>query len=364
MNATPFERLEHADVEMWLQRLREIAEGERHGKEWPDGEKMRRLGLQALEIAAVVPVSLTASQLLQREFPPREDFLGGWLTRQSLAMIHAWRGTGKSFFGLEVAYAVASGGNFLKWNAREPRRVLYLDGEMPGNVLQERIARIAASADREPSEGFLRFVTPDVQYNSMPDLATTKGQELVEPLLIGVDLIIVDNLSCLSRSGGKENEAESWLPLADWSLRQRTAGRSVIFIHHSGKRGLQRGTSRREDLLDVVISLRRPTDYRPEQGARFVVAFEKARNLSGDEMTAFEAQLVTKEQSRRAWTVKSCEDTELARVAELVYAGATQKEIAEELDVTRFAAKRRIEAAIKRGLIAHTDVRDGRGGTR
>ena len=60
---------------------------------------------------------------------------------------------------------------------------------------------------------------------------------------------------------GRENEAEGWLPVQDWALGHRRAGRSVLFIHHAGKGGLQRGTSRREDVLDTVIGLRRPTDY-------------------------------------------------------------------------------------------------------
>src|SRR3712207_8895249 len=52
-------------------------------------------------------------------------------------------------------------------------------------------------------------------------------------------------------------------------------------IHHAGKGGQQRGTSRREDALDTVIALRRPADYEPEQGARLEVHLEKARGVAG-----------------------------------------------------------------------------------
>src|SRR3712207_8616616 len=44
--------------------------------------------------------------------------------------------------------------------------------------------------------------------------------------------------------------------------------RAVLFIHHQGKGGTQRGTSRKEDVLDTVIALRRPDDYSPAEGAR------------------------------------------------------------------------------------------------
>jgi putative DNA primase/helicase len=37
----------------------------------------------------------------------------------------------------------------------------------------------------------------------------------------------------------------------------------LLIVHHTGKGGEQRGTSRREDVLDTSISLRRPADYAP-----------------------------------------------------------------------------------------------------
>ena len=55
----------------------------------------------------------------------------------------------------------------------------------------------------------------------------------------------------------RENEADSWGPVQAWCLRQRAAGKSVLLIHHAGKGGGQRGTSRKEDVLDTVMSLKR-----------------------------------------------------------------------------------------------------------
>jgi hypothetical protein len=91
----------------------------------------------------------------------------------------------------------------------------------------------------------------------------------------------------------KENEADGWTPIQAWALRQRAKGRSVLFIHHSGKTEAQRGTSRREDVLDTMIALKRPADYHPEQGAVFEVHFEKARGLYGDDVKPIEATLTT-----------------------------------------------------------------------
>ena len=72
----------------------------------------------------------------------------------------------------------------------------------------------------------------------------------------------------------------------------RRSGIAVLFIHHAGTNGRQRGTSRREDALDTVIALRRPEDYSLEHGARFEIHFEKLRNrVDGAGAVPFEAGL-------------------------------------------------------------------------
>jgi helix-turn-helix resolvase-like protein len=90
----------------------------------------------------------------------------------------------------------------------------------------------------------------------------------------------------------KENDADAWTPVQNWALQLRRAGKSVILIHHAGKSGRQRGTSRKEDVLDTIIGLRRPPDYSPDQGARFEVYYEKSRGFYGKDAEPFEAWLM------------------------------------------------------------------------
>ena len=163
----------------------------------------------------------------------------------------------------------ATGGEFLSWKADKPRKVLYLDGEMAAAALQERLQGIVLADDRDFDPEYLRLVTPDLQPGAMPDLATVEGQGVIEAILGDAELIIVDNISTLVRNVGRENDAESWNAAGTWALRMRQKGRSVLFLHHSGKGGAQRGSSKKEDTLDAVICLKHPADYSPEQGARF-----------------------------------------------------------------------------------------------
>jgi hypothetical protein len=176
----------------------------------------------------------------------------------------------------------------------------------------------------------------------MPNLSEPSGQAVVDALITDdIKLIIVDNLSCLARSG-VENDAESWLPLQTWALRHRAAGRSVVFVHHSGKGGAQRGTSRREDVLDTVIGLRKPSDYSAEQGARFEIHFEKARGFHGDKAKPFEAQLGLDHQDRQCWTLRDLEDDHATRIAQMHADGMKANEIATELGVNRSTIYRRL----------------------
>lgn len=289
--------------------------------------------------------ALHVGEFLSLDIPPRENLLAPWLPKQGLAMIFAPRGVGKTFVALHVAYAVASGGEmFGRWAAPEPATVVYLDGEMPAATMQERLAAIVRASEHEAAFERLRIITPDLQPAGMPDLSTDAGQEAVNMALpVDTALIVVDNLSTLIRSG-KENEAESWQPVQSWALAHRAKGRSVLFVHHAGKGGAQRGTSRREDVLDTVIALRRPPEYTPDQGAVFEVSFEKARGLYGTDCEPFEAKL-TATPGGLEWTTRTVEESTRQRVLALYEDGMKRAEIARELNIHRSRVTRHLEAA-------------------
>jgi hypothetical protein len=114
-------------------------------------------------------VTITAQELLSNPPPPRENILSPWLPRQGLTMIHAKRGIGKTHFALGIAYAVATGSPFLRWQAERPLRVLCIDGEMCSHLLHKWLAEIAAGTPGEmPDEDYLRFLTPDNQIDPIP----------------------------------------------------------------------------------------------------------------------------------------------------------------------------------------------------
>ena len=294
-------------------------------------------------------VSVELLDFLSFDFPPRDNLLSPWLPSQGLTMVYAARGVGKTHFALGLAYAVASGGTFLGWEAPYPAGVLYIDGEMPGAVMQERLSAIVASNDFEPSAPFT-LLTPDLQPEGMPRIDTEEGQQIIEAILTDdIKLIVIDNISTLSQT--RENEADGWTPVQAWALKQRAAGRSVLFVHHAGKGGQQRGTSRREDVLDTVISLKRPIDYQADQGAVFEIHFEKARGIFGDDVKPIEATLTTDEQGRVYWLTRTVESGTFERVVQMLNDGLKQHEIAVELGINKSTASRHARKAKADGLI-------------
>ena len=95
--------------------------------------------------------------------------------------------------------------------------------------------------------------------------------------------------------GQRESDTVGWTTMQQWLLRLRRRGVSVLVVHHAGKNGEQRGVSNREDLLDTSISLRRPSDYSPAEGARFEVHVAKGRGLRGAPALPFEATLASRQ---------------------------------------------------------------------
>ena len=289
-------------------------------------------------------------ELAEMEFKPRDVILGPWLHSQDLCMVFAARGIGKTHFALAVAYAISTGGSFAHWKAPQPRKVLYLDGELPGGVMQKRLGMHCP--DAEPGRGFLRIFTPDLvpDGRTLPDISTYQGQEQIEAMIDeDTAVVIVDNLSAWARSG-RENEAESWTVIGDWILQLRRRGIAVVLIHHGGKNGQQRGTSKKEDLLDAVIGLSRPKDYDPKDGAVFVAEFTKARHVVGEGAESLEFTLGgTPEKAE--WTVKTVESSTFDRIVNLTKEGLTATEISTELEINKSNVSRHLKKARLEGVL-------------
>ncbi len=157
-------------------------------------------------------------------------------------------------------------------------------------------------------------------------------------MLDGAEFLVLDNLSTLV-NGGRENDAESWVGMQGWLLRLRRRGMSVLLIHHAGRGENARGTSKREDILDTVTHLKRPSDYQIEEGARFEVHLTKCRCVFGDDAAPFEAKMETRD-GASLWTVREMKDVQADQVAAMTTDGMSSREIADELGIGKSTVNR------------------------
>jgi hypothetical protein len=103
---------------------------------------------------------------------------------------------------------------------------------------------------------------------------------------------------------------------------QRRGSRALLLVHHANKKGEQRGTNQREDMLDLVMAIRRPADYQPAEGARFEIHFEKARCLFGEAAKPIEARLQVDPPGVARWDWRALHHNDFDRVVELLKARA------------------------------------------
>ena len=283
--------------------------------------------------------AISMEEFLLSTLPERDYLLHPVIPEQGIVMLVAKRGIGKTFTALHMSLSVAGGLSLFNWHAPKARRVLYVDGEMPAISMQERLAALATGMAAPPHamQNF-SIITPDIQSRPMPDLATTHGQQALEPFLAGVDLLVLDNLATLCRTG-KENESQSWTPMQTWLLDLRRRGMAVLLVHHAGKSGDQRGTSAREDIMDTVISLRRPTTYSVAEGARFEVHLTKARGIVGEDAMPFEVHLRS-EGNQLIWDVNELVNVQAEQLKQLLAEGFSIRDCADEMGVSKSVVHR------------------------
>ena len=219
------------------------------------------------------------------DLPKAKMILDPIITEGSLSMLHAYRGIGKSFFAKLSHYP------------------LFNDKEMGY------------------TENLMLFAA-DMQIFPTINIAKEEIQHSIGKVIESNDIkfVVFDNISSLTTID--ELDSVAWLPIQDWLISLRKKNIAVLLIHHSGKNGGQRGISKREDVLDLVMSLKdtskkttnkktsntlsKKNELEDEEndafGGKCQVMFEKNRNLGGkNKLTNFGIELIDLDDGSIAW---------------------------------------------------------------
>jgi hypothetical protein len=234
---------------------------------------------------------LSLANWLARDIASPDFMLGQLLSTTSRMLLVGPTGLGKTNIALAIAYAVADGEPFLHWRAGEgPRRVLYIDGEMPERLMHSRLEDATRRLGAKPDS---LFILSREDFPDMPPLNTEPGQKFIDRvinIIEGADLVIFDNIQALLT--GNMTEEEPWQQTLPWvrDLTRRKIGQ--MWVHHTGHDETHSyGTKTREWQLDTVILLEQVD--RPDTDIAFLIKFLKARERTPDNRSDFEPASIT-----------------------------------------------------------------------
>lgn len=304
-------------------------------------------------VTRLMDAVLSEDALRNLEIKPNKKYLGP-IGEGTMGEIYGPRGIGKTFLRDAISLCLTRNLDLGPLKCENPASVLIVDGEMSLHLLKERqslsqnLGKPLKPLDIIANEQIYQAGSPVI---NLIDITWRDAFiELIKTMDDRWDVIIFDNLSSFL-PGVKENDSEAWGPINGFFLQLRWLGKAVIFVHHAGKSGDQRGTSCREDQLDFVLKLTPAARHNPEAGCRFDATFTKARSLVGAEAAPFTFAISDHPKGGLMWSVTNQRESRKETIIALLGNGISQKSISEILDVDKGYVSRTKTAAIEKKLL-------------
>lgn len=169
--------------------------------------------------------------------PPQPDFVLPGLVAGTVGALVSPGATGKSFFALEIAVAVAGGTDLLQLGIQKHGQVLVVAAEDPATILQSRMHSIGQRlnvADREAViERMDLLPAMALGIDLFGEQAEIWTQTLTERAS-GCRLVVIDTLSRVHT--GEENERrDAARVMRNLERIAAATGAAVLFLHHITK---------------------------------------------------------------------------------------------------------------------------------
>ena len=325
-------------------------------------------------LEAMTKTAITSTEMLNTDYPKPRSFLAPFINEDTLTMIYAAAGVGKSWLSLLIAMALTrSKGmqlNFSSLHVVEQCGVVVIDAEMSRYDLKQRISKLAGPLGEEIESTPLTIITSEDIIESVDtpinidDIGWRNSIYLYMKNNPQYKVLILDNLSSLS-GGNSESSREAIAPINQWLLSLKRLGIAVLIIHHSSKSGGYRGHSSRIDNLNTVISL---TRLKKTDELHFEVNFNKTRAAKPGDATSFILEAKPHPDNpdwlRWDWYNKENENTSSVNkideiMAYLMLNKVKQQKVAQHFKICQSTVSNCRQKAINEGYITKTgDITD------
>lgn len=226
----------------------------------------------------------TMNELLDSDFKI-EWLIDKLIVAHTTNFISAESGIGKSRLAMQLAKAMATGTQFLKWPCTRQISVMYLSLEMPGDMLKH-FSEGLMDGQRMSDELDKNFML--VPVGSAIDISTEEGFGYIENLVRNnmPEVMMIDAMGKLTFEEMGETQAKA----INNQLRKLTHeyGTTFFIIHHNRKPDLS--GKKRPGLGDVYGNQYVVTDastvltmFMPENQAHVELIFAKSRAVPADE---------------------------------------------------------------------------------
>lgn len=169
--------------------------------------------------------------------PPQLDFIWPGLLSGTVGALVAPGATGKSFWALEAAMAVAcsvAGGDLLQLHPQHSGRVVYLAGEDPEPALIRRIHAIGRHLNPQAREAIAENLTLEPIMGKRLNIMDEAHLRRVIDYCDGARLIVLDTLSRIHPLDENSNGDMARLVAALEHVAAST-GAAVLYLHHVSK---------------------------------------------------------------------------------------------------------------------------------
>ena len=173
------------------------------------------------------------SELQDKTLPPMKWLIDDLLPVGGVVMLSAKPKMGKSYFAIQLALSVASGGEFLGFNVPEKNEVLYIDLETSQRSMKTRISMVTADA---PKGLFLMTPKEVFEFGNVGNGFESQVDYFLESHK-GVKLVIVDTYGII-KGQRKQNQGVydfDYREISHLNSWARKKGFTLVLIHHQNK---------------------------------------------------------------------------------------------------------------------------------